>query len=259
MTGDPTVPSTGSTGSIGSTGSAGSAGSAGSTTMLTHVKVQLALHQLRAGEGRPLLVLHGLGEHTPPTAPSFADTWPGPVYGLDLTGHGASSRAPGGGYTAEILMADVDAALAHLGPVTLVGRGLGAYVAMLIAGARPQLVIGAVLCDGPGLSGGGPAPHSPSVVAPTPEAVRAATPASGLPDPFAMIEFARDVRPGDYATTYARQALQFSTLEAPLAVAAVVRPPWLEAVCDEPGVIAEPLADALARYAATPTPDPPPT
>lgn len=226
------------------------------TTMLTHVKVQLALHELRPGAGRPLLLLHGLGERTPEAAPSFADAWPGPVFGLDLTGHGASSRAPGGGYTAEILMADADAALAHLGPVTIVGRGLGAYIAMLVAGARPELVVGAVLCDGPGLSGGGPAPHSPSVVVPTASAVAAAALDDGLPDPFALVELARDVRPDDYATTYARQALQFSGLEAPLAVAAVVRPPWLAAVAAEPGVVAEPLADALARYAALPTPAP---
>lgn len=224
------------------------------TTLLTHVKVQLALHELRPGLGRPLLLLHGLGEQTPPQAPSFARGWPGPVFGLDLTGHGGSSRAPGGGYTAEILMADVDAALAHLGPVTIVGRGLGAYVALLIAGARPALVIGAVLCDGPGLSGGGPAPQSPSVVAPTPESLAASTATSGLPDPFALVELARDVRPGDYATTYARQALQFSALDVPLAIAAVVRPPWLDAVAEEPGVIAEPLADALARFAAITTP-----
>ncbi|HWJ62017.1 MAG TPA: alpha/beta hydrolase [Acidimicrobiales bacterium] len=224
-----------------------------SVTLLTHVKVQLALHELRPGTGRPLLLLHGLGEHTAAEVPAFAAAWPGPVHGLDLTGHGASSRAPGGGYTAEILMADVDAALAHLGPVTVVGRGLGAYVALLIAGARPELVIGAVLCDGPGLSGGGPAPHSPSVVAFTAEAVAEAE-AQGLPDPFALAELARDVRPGDYATTYARQALQFSGLDAPIAIAAVVRPPWLEAVSAEPGVVAEPLADALHRYAALPTP-----
>lgn len=225
------------------------------TTMLTHVKVQLALHELRLGTGRPLLLLHGLGEHTPAAAPPYAEAWPGPVYGLDLTGHGASSRAPGGGYTAEILMADVDAALAHLGPVTVVGRGLGAYVALLIAGARPELVVGAVLCDGPGLSGGGPAPHSPSVVARDADAV-AASADLGTPDPFALAELSRDVRPEDYATTYARQALQFSGREAPLAIAAVTRPPWLAAVAAEPGVVVEPVAAALGRYAAIAGPNP---
>lgn len=217
------------------------------TTLLTHVKVQLALHQLRPGSGRPLLLLHGLGERTPDAAPAFTTGWPGPVLGLDLTGHGRSSRAPGGGYTAEILMADVDAALAHLGPATLVGRGLGAYIALLIAGARPDLVVGAVLCDGPGLAGGGPAPHSPSVVvaAPGPEGD-----AERTPDPLALAELANDVRPDDYATTYARQALQFSGREVPIAVAAVVRPPWLAAVVAEPGVVCEPADAALARYAA---------
>lgn len=217
-------------------------------TWVTHVKVRLALHHLRDGEGRPLLLLHGLGEHTPADAPPEAAAWPGPVVGLDLTGHGRSSRAPGGGYTAELLMADVDAALAELGPATIVGRGLGGYIGLLIAGARPELVRGAVIADGPGLAGGGPAPHSPAVLAPPPSA---SPPVDDpmAPDPMALVELTRDIRPDDYATTYARQALQFSRLETPLAVAAVVRPPWLAAVVDEPGVVAEPVAAALARYA----------
>jgi pimeloyl-ACP methyl ester carboxylesterase len=231
--------------------------------MLTHVRSQLALHHLRPGEaggeagggGHPLLLLHGLGERSPEEAPEEVAAWPGPVHALDLTGHGASSRAPGGGYTAEILMGDVDAALAHLGPCTVVGRGLGGYVALLIAGARPELVVGAVICDGPGLAGGGPAPHSPAVIAPA-AAAQATSPTD--PDPFALVELARDVRPEDYATTYARQALQFSGREVPIAVAAVVRPPWLAAVAAEPGVVAEPLADALARFARlAPTPPTP--
>jgi pimeloyl-ACP methyl ester carboxylesterase len=220
------------------------------TTWLTHVRARLALHELRAGEGRPLLLLHGLGERSPGSldaVPEAIAAWPGPIAALDLTGHGASSRAPGGGYTAEVLMGDVDAALAHLGPCTVVGRGLGGYVALLIAGARPEQVVGAVICDGPGLAGGGPAPHSPAVIAPP--AMSGSPVAADDPDPFALVELARDVRPEDYATTYARQALQFSGRDVPLAVAAVVRPPWLAAVAAEPGVVAEPLADALARFA----------
>jgi pimeloyl-ACP methyl ester carboxylesterase len=223
-------------------------------TMLTHVRVQLALHELRAGEGRPLLLLHGLGERTPDAVPEVALGWPGPVFGLDLTGHGRSSRSVGGGYTAEVLMADVDAALAHLGEATVLGRGLGAYVALLIAGARPTLVRGAVLADGPGLAGGGPAPHSPVVVAPPgalgdAEAVDAELDPA-RPDPWALVELARDVRPDDYATTYVRQALELSGLDEPLAVAAVVRPPWLAAVAAEPGVVTEDVPAALARFAA---------
>jgi len=212
-------------------------------TFLSHGRVRLALHTLRPGEGRPLLVLHGLGESTPAGPPRWLDAWPGPIFGLDLTGHGQSDVPAGGGYTAEILMADVDHALAHLGEATVVGRGLGAYVALLIAGARPQLVAGAILCDGPGLDGGGPAPHSPALVP-----IRVSHPAHA-PDPFALIELTEDIRPADYASSFARQALQFSSLDAPISIAAVVRPPWLAAVAAEHGVIVSTVAAALNRYA----------
>jgi pimeloyl-ACP methyl ester carboxylesterase len=98
------------------------------TVVLRHNRVDLALHHLRDAvedEVHALLVLHGLGERTPAAAPAWTDGWPGPVWGLDLTGHGASSLSRGGGYTAEVLMADAAIAALHLGTVTLVGRGLG--------------------------------------------------------------------------------------------------------------------------------------
>jgi pimeloyl-ACP methyl ester carboxylesterase len=218
-------------------------------TWLTHVNVVLALHQLRAAEGRPLLLLHGLGERTPPELPRSVAAWPGPIWGLDLTGHGRSTVPSGGGYTAEVLMADVDHALAHLGPVTVLGRGLGAYLALLVGGARATQVRGAILTDGPGLAGGGPSPHSPFVVATPPTGIPG-MPAGTAPDPFALVELANDIRPPDYATTYVRQAVQFSGLDTPVAVTGVVRPPWLAAVVDEPGVVVSSLPDALARYAA---------
>jgi pimeloyl-ACP methyl ester carboxylesterase len=211
---------------------------------LAHGHVRLALHQLGDGDGRPLLLLHGLGERTPDALPRYLAAWPGPVHGLDFTGHGASTVPAGGGYTAEVLMADADAALAHLGPCTLVGRGLGGYVALLVAGARPALVRGAIVTDGPGLTGGGSGPSSsaPAFPGPTPEA---AVP----PDPFAVAELSRDVRPPDYATSFARLALLRSELDTPLCVAAVGRPEWLAAVAAEPGVVEESLPQALRRYA----------
>jgi len=96
------------------------------TTFLTHVRSQLALHKLRAGRGRPLLILHGLGEHSPSLAPPITKGWPGPVLALDFTGHGDSSLPAGGGYTCEALMSDADAVIAEVGPVTVLGYGLGA-------------------------------------------------------------------------------------------------------------------------------------
>ena len=213
-------------------------------TWLRHGRMDLALHRLREGEGRPLLLLHGLGERTPEVAPRWTDPWPGPVVGLDFTGHGLSTIPSGGGYTAEMLLCDADAALAELGEVTLVGRGLGAYIALMLSGARAQPVHGAILCDGPGIAGGGIQPGSPFV----------ATPPLGrdtAPDPFAMIELARDVRPPDYALNFLRSAFEGSTVADPVTVSAVVKPEWLAAVAAEAGVVSSNREAALEAYAAS--------
>jgi pimeloyl-ACP methyl ester carboxylesterase len=207
---------------------------------LTHNRVRLALHTLRPGSGRPLLLLHGLGERSPAAAPPFANGWPGPVVALDFTGHGASTLPVGGGYTAEMLLADADAALLHLGEATIVGRGLGAYVALLLAGARAGQVYGAVLADGPGLSGG------PSV--PTSQPVFSLAAVDTTPDPYALVELGRDLRPPDYATTFVRLALQGSPVDEPITVVARFRPSWLRAVAEEPGVAeARSVRDALGH------------
>ncbi len=198
------------------------------TTWLDHNRVRLALHTLRAAPGRPLLLLHGLGERSPDTVPAALAAWPGPIHALDFTGHGRSTLPTGGGYTAEILMADADAALRHLGTATVVGRGLGGYVALLVAGARPTSVRGAVIADGPGLSGGPSDPTSQSVLA-----VRRADTA---PDPYALVELGRDLRPPDYSTTFARAAVELSGLHSPIVVVARFRPAWLAAIVDQPGV-----------------------
>ncbi len=212
-----------------------------STEFLTHNRVRLAVHTLHEGTGRTLLLLHGLGERSPDTTPAFAADWAGPVVALDFTGHGASTMPIGGGYTAEILLADADAALTHLGEATIVGRGLGAYVGLLLAGARAEQVSGIVLADGPGLSGG------PSV--PTSQPVFSLAAVDSPPDPYALVELGRDLRPPDYAATFARMAVQRSVLDEPITVVAKFRPAWLRAVAEEPGVAeAGSTADALSRY-----------
>ena len=214
------------------------------TEYVTNGRLRLALHVLADGEGLPLLLLHGLGDRTASERPAWTAAWSGPVLGLDFTGHGASDIPVGGGYTPENLMADVDAVLAGHGPVCLVGRGLGAWVALLVAGARPHLVHAAVLADGTGLAGGGPEPPSPHVTAFT-------APARTTPDPVALFELSRDVRPPDYAVDFVRFAVEESDLEAPIVVSARIRPPWVEAVVASVGVVDLPLEEAVAHLART--------
>ena len=224
-------------------------------TMLQHNRIQLALHTLptgtlREGPAGQLLLLHGLGESsTSTTLPAnAAEHWSGPIFGLDFSGHGASTRSIGGGYSAENLMADADVALAHLGPCTIVGRGIGAYIALLIAGARPKLVRGAVLTDGPGLAGGPTRPTSISIPVVSP----ALSPAH--PDPWALLELSRDIRPADYAMTLLRQAIILSGMHCPVAVCARWLPPWLNAVANDPSVLRTDLGGALAEF-RWPAPD----
>lgn len=210
-------------------------------TWLSHNRIRLALHQLREGDGRPLLLLHGLGESSDQIFSAPLPNWPGPVIGLDFTGHGLSTVPAGGGYTTEILLGDADAAVEHLGTVTVLGRGLGGYVALLLAGARPDLVIGAIIDDGPGLSGG--------PIEPTSTAVLSIGGDGTAPDPYALLELGRDLRPADYAVDFARLATEASPIDEPITVVAEFRPPWLTAVAAAPGVGSGDLDAALARYA----------
>jgi len=214
---------------------------------LTHGRVELALWKLRDGDPahRPLLLLHELGGRSPRAAPSEVDGWPGPIWALDFTGHGSSTVPAGGGYTAEVLMADADVALAALGESTLVGWGLGAYIAILIAGARPVLVKGAVLADGVGLEGGGSEGGVMTILP--------AFTASESPDPFARHELYNDARPPGYVKLFARQALHLSGVTDPVAVVAVARPPWLVGILGQPGVVEDTVSGALARFAVKKT------
>lgn len=221
---------------------------------LQHGRVRLALHQLQQSTDpsstHPLLLLHGLGESALSHNQGVFSHWPGHVYALDFTGHGQSSIPPGGGYSCEVLMGDVDIALAHIGPATVCGRGLGAYVALLIAGARPALVRGAVLLDGPGMAGTCPSstPYIPPINASS----------SATPDPFAIAELATDARPAEYAAHFALLASQYSPLPNPIAVCTREQPPWLSAVRDVLSCNSTNPIDACRQF-AYPTIDHPQT
>jgi len=187
---------------------------------IRHGELTLALHELSAKRGPSLLLLHALfgagrdwlGD---------ADAWPGSVHALDFAGHGESSWRPGGAYTPELFAADVDAALAALGPSAIAGVGLGAYVAVLVAGARPDLVPATLLVPGPGLDGEPlPAPPVVEPVAPQPDGS----------DPM-VGTCARDVRPPDYAIAFAARARSLL-----LAEDGTSRPPWWAALRGSPNV-----------------------
>ena len=100
---------------------------------------------------------------------------------------------------------------------------------------------GAIVVDGPGSAGGGPAPTSQ--ILNTPVITK-----PGAPDPFALFELSRDIRPADYAQGFARLAVQLSGLDSPIAVAARFRPAWLQAVADEAGVTECNLRAGLALF-----------
>jgi pimeloyl-ACP methyl ester carboxylesterase len=212
----------------------------GARLAVRHHAVELAVHRL--AEGDPdlvLLLLHGLGGRSPWRVPTCLSSWPGPVWALDFTGHGASGIAPGGGYTSEILMADVDATCAQLGPAVLVGTGLGAYVALLFAASRPELARGVVLCDGPGLAGGG-ADGEPYVC----QSRDSDAVGPARPDPLALEELAREPRIPSYAVAAARQLCGSSRRPQPLFVDAQARPAWLSAILT--AGLAEPVDIATA-------------
>lgn len=193
--------------------------------ILTHGRVNLALHTLKKSSNQnsqPLLMLHGLGESSRFIPEYIYEDWKGTVYALDFTGHGESDIPKGGGYSSEVLMGDVDIALADIGPATVCGRGLGAYIALLIAGARPELVKGAILLDGPGLAGATPScsPYIPHIKEMS----------ETTPDPFAIAELSVDIRPPEYATHFALLSTHKSELFNPIAICAREQPSWLQAV-----------------------------
>ena len=105
---------------------------------LRHSRVELTLHELTAVKGEPLLLLHALGGQTDDWPAEAITAWPGPVYGLDFAGHGQSAASTGG-YYPELYAAEADLVLEHLGDqAALAGAGVGAYVALLLAGASEK-------------------------------------------------------------------------------------------------------------------------
>ena len=207
-------------------------------------RINLELHELAKRSGPSVLLLHALfgasddwGE-----APG---AWPGSVYALDFAGHGNSEWVAGGAYAPEALAADADAALQQIGSCALVGAGVGAYVALLLAGARRDAVPAALILPGPGLGGGGAWPdfsRPPSRI----EVALPDEPSVRRYDPMVRM-LAFDMRPIDYTQQFAAAARRLLLVEdgAP-------RPPWWEEARRVPAAHAfeAEVPAALARLAA---------
>jgi pimeloyl-ACP methyl ester carboxylesterase len=208
---------------------------------ITHGRMTLELHELARRAGLPLLLLHSLGGSSADWGEAPA-TWPGPVFALDFAGHGHSEWVVGGAYCPEMLAGDADAALAHIGTAAIVGAGLGAYVALLLAAARSAAVPAVLLLPGPGLAGGGPHPDHGRKF---PE-LMVVDRRPGIADPMVRT-LEHDVRPVDYAEAFARVATRILLGED-----LQVRPPWWDAVRRAPAAegIGVDLASALARLHA---------
>ena len=192
---------------------------------IKHGRISLELHERRSGGAPSLLLLHELFGSAGDWS-AEVDAWPGRVVALDFAGHGASDWLRGGAYMAEMMLGDADAALAAVGPAALCGKGVGAYVAMLLAGARRDDVSGALLLPGRGLAGGGASPNFTQAAF---AGFFDPPPASpGGCDPRVHV-LEKDVRPCDYAERFAEAArcLLFSEDGRE-------RPPWWETARQSP-------------------------
>jgi pimeloyl-ACP methyl ester carboxylesterase len=108
----------------------------------------MRLQALEAGQGPPLVLLHGLfGSARNWGAVQRALASDYRVVALDLRNHGASSHAPGMAYAAQA--EDVAETLAALGieSAVVLGHSMGGKVAMMLALTRPELVERLIVAD----------------------------------------------------------------------------------------------------------------
>jgi 2-succinyl-6-hydroxy-2,4-cyclohexadiene-1-carboxylate synthase len=122
--------------------------------------LEVALNVERAGDGPPLLLLHGFTESAAGWGPQVA-AW-GPFFttlAVDLPGHGRSVSPDGvAAYTMDATLADLVAVLDRqgVGRAHLLGYSMGGRVALALAVAQPERV-GALVLESasPGLADAG--------------------------------------------------------------------------------------------------------
>jgi pimeloyl-ACP methyl ester carboxylesterase len=177
---------------------------------LFHGRAAVELHTLKTAKGRPLLLLHALGSNSGAWSDTILEWSEGPILAIDFAGHGESSRLRGGAYYPEHFLADADLALEKIGEsCAVLGAGIGAYVALMLAGSRADSVLGALLIDGAGLDGVGSQPDDELVFQDVEGfetfIAEASTGYAVGTDPL-VARCAGDMRPTDYAMSFAQAA-----------------------------------------------------
>ncbi|MFN7051264.1 MAG: alpha/beta fold hydrolase [Gemmobacter sp.] len=109
-----------------------------------------AVRALVAGEGPPVVLIHGVGLRAEAWAPQIAALAADHrVIAVDMPGHGESDPLPEGARLPDYVSwaARVVAAL-DLGPVSLAGHSMGAMIAAGVAVERPDLLARVALLNG---------------------------------------------------------------------------------------------------------------
>lgn len=106
-------------------------------------------YTVNAGDGPPVVLLHGLAGSSRELVPTALALAGRRVVLVDQRGHGLSSTYPTD-TSREAFVSDVVRVITTetSGPVTLVGHSMGAHTAMLVAAARPDLVRQLVMLEG---------------------------------------------------------------------------------------------------------------
>jgi pimeloyl-ACP methyl ester carboxylesterase len=114
----------------------------------------VALHYVERGEGRPLLIVHGMASGAAAWTPALDELAAAGARAIayDRRGYGSSGAPePYAATTVQEQSEDAAAVLAALGaaPALLVGDGFGTLVVLELLVRRPELASAAVLADPP--------------------------------------------------------------------------------------------------------------
>lgn len=109
-----------------------------------------AVRALVAGQGEPLLLLHGVGMRAEAWGPQIDDLSADcQVFAVDLPGHGQSDPLPSGARLPDYVNWAIAVLCAlNVGPVNLAGHSMGALIAAGVAVERPDLVRRVALLNG---------------------------------------------------------------------------------------------------------------